>query len=137
MEDWDERYLTVLSEQDLSRLRALLARSNPEVVMPLNSTPPLSQAVIMTLVHRLAVAIGETPSADESFNSMLWWLQRAASVSNPSDSWISGYVQKVVPSVLRALNSTKQRLRTLPSGPQAADTIRTIEDVQEILRGQR
>ena len=136
-EEWDESYLAVLSTQDLRQLRELLARSNPEVVMPLNSTPPLSQAVILTLVHRLAAAVGEIPPVDESFKSTLWWLQRSASALNPSDPLISPYVARVVPSVQQVLNSTKQRLMILPGGPQAVDAVRTITDVQETLSGKR
>jgi len=136
-EEWDESYLAVLSTQDLRQLRELLARSNPEVVMPLNSTPPLSQAVILTLVHRLAAAVGETPPVDESFKSTLWWLQRSASALNPSDPLISPYVARVVPTVQQVLNSTKQRLMILPGGPQAVDAARTITDVQETLSGKR
>ena len=136
-EEWDESYLAVLSAQDLRQLRELLARSNPEVIMPLNTTPPLSQAVILTLVHRLATALGETPPVDESFKSTLWWLQRAASVLNPSDPLISPYVARVVPTVQQTLNSTKQRLMILPGGSQAVEAVRTITDVQEILSGKR
>jgi hypothetical protein len=54
-EDWDETYLAVLGTQDPRQLRELLARSNPEVVMPLNGPGPLSQAVILTLLHRVCV----------------------------------------------------------------------------------
>jgi hypothetical protein len=53
-EDWDETYLAVLGTQDSRQLRELLARSNPELVMPLNGTGPLSQAVILTLLHRVS-----------------------------------------------------------------------------------
>jgi hypothetical protein len=52
-EEWDDTYLAVLGTQDTRQLRELLARSNPEVVMPLKGSPPLSQAVILTLVHRV------------------------------------------------------------------------------------
>jgi hypothetical protein len=50
---WDDTYLAVLGTQDLRPLRELLARSNPEIVMPLKGPSPLSQAVILTLVHRV------------------------------------------------------------------------------------
>lgn len=53
-EEWDDAYLAVLGTQDVRQLRELLARSNPEVVMPLNGPSPLSQAVILTLVHRVS-----------------------------------------------------------------------------------
>ncbi|SRR6266404_2696408 len=52
-EEWDDTYLAVLGTQDIRQLRELLARSNPEVIMPLKGSPPLSQAVILTLVHRV------------------------------------------------------------------------------------
>jgi len=53
-EEWDDTYLSVLSTQDPKQLRELLARSNPEIVMPLSGPGPLSQAVILTLLHRVS-----------------------------------------------------------------------------------
>ena len=53
-EEWDDTYLAVLGTQDLRQLRELLARSNPELIMPLNGPSPLSQAVILTLIHRVS-----------------------------------------------------------------------------------
>jgi hypothetical protein len=44
----------VLGTQEARQLRELLARSNPEIVMPLNGPGPLSQAVILTLLHRVS-----------------------------------------------------------------------------------
>lgn len=52
-EEWDDTYLAVLGSQDSRQLRELLARSNPDLVMPLNGNTPLSQAVVLTLVHRV------------------------------------------------------------------------------------
>lgn len=52
-EEWDDTYLGVLGSQDARKLRELLARSNPEIVMPLKGPGPLSQAVVLTLVHRV------------------------------------------------------------------------------------
>lgn len=54
-EEWDDTYLAVLGTQDLKQLRELLARSNPEVIMPTSGAGPLSQAVILTLVHRVRI----------------------------------------------------------------------------------
>lgn len=55
-DEWDDTYLAVLGSQDLKQLRELLARSNPEVIMPTNGPGPLSQAVILTLVHRVRLS---------------------------------------------------------------------------------
>ncbi|THG95333.1 hypothetical protein EW026_g6298 [Hermanssonia centrifuga] len=131
-EEWDDTYLAVLGSQDTRQLRELLARSNPEVVMPMQGHCPLSQAVVLTLVHRLSAVIGETPPADESFKSSLWWLQRAVATLNTNDPLISPYVGRVMPSVQQMLNTTKQRLAILPGGP-LMDTARTISDVQDML----
>ncbi|KIK98818.1 hypothetical protein PAXRUDRAFT_823420 [Paxillus rubicundulus Ve08.2h10] len=132
-EEWDDTYLAVLGMQDPKQLRELLARSNPEVVMPLNGPGPLSQAVILTLLHRLAAIVGETPPVDEGFKSALWWLQRASTVLNINEPLISPYIARVVPSVKAMLNSTKQRLAILPGGSQLIDTARAITEIQDTL----
>ncbi|KAH8107309.1 hypothetical protein DFH11DRAFT_1691777 [Phellopilus nigrolimitatus] len=87
-EEWDDTYLAVLGTQDLKQLRELLARSNPEAIMPSNGAGPLSQAVILTLVHRLAAAIGETSPVEEAFKASPWWLQRASTTLNTNDPLI-------------------------------------------------
>lgn len=132
-EEWDDTYLSVLSTQDPKQLRELLARSNPEIVMPLSGPGPLSQAVILTLLHRLVATVGETPPVDESFKSALWWLQRAATVLNINEPLISPYVSRVVPNVKAMLNTTKQRLSILPGPPQLMDSVRTISEIQDTL----
>ena len=53
-EEWDDKYLTVLRSQDVKELRDLLSVSNPDVIMPTSGVGPLSQAVILTLVHRVS-----------------------------------------------------------------------------------
>ncbi|KIK24967.1 hypothetical protein PISMIDRAFT_97707 [Pisolithus microcarpus 441] len=132
-EEWDDKYLSVLSTQDPKQLRELLAQSNPEVIMPLKGPGPLSQAVVLTLLHRLAATVGETPPVDEAFKSALWWLQRAATVLNINEPLISPYVARVVPSVRAMLNTTKQRLSILPGPPQLMDSVRMISDIQDTL----
>ena len=52
-EEWDDTYLAVLGTQDNRQLRELLARSNPDITMPVGGGGPLSQAVVLTLVHRV------------------------------------------------------------------------------------
>ncbi|KAH9854093.1 hypothetical protein C2E23DRAFT_82041 [Lenzites betulinus] len=131
-EEWDDAYLLVLGSQDTRQLRELLARSNPDVVMPLNGPIPLSQAVTLTLIHRLSNIICETPPVDELFKVSLWWLQRAATVLNTSDPLISPYVSRVMPNVLQILRMTKQRLAILPGLP-SSDAPRTLSEIQEIL----
>jgi len=123
----------VLGTQDPRQLRELLSRSNPDVIMPLKGSPPLSQAVILTLVHRLSSVIGELAPVDESFKSSLWWLQRSSAVLNTSDPIISPYVGRVIPTVNAMLNSIKGRISIIPNVPQALETARSISDIQDVL----
>ena len=55
VDQWDEIYLGVLHSQDPTKLRDLLSRTNPDVVLPVGGPPLVSQAVILTLVHRVSV----------------------------------------------------------------------------------
>ncbi|KAL1730253.1 hypothetical protein EV714DRAFT_250474 [Schizophyllum commune] len=132
-EQWDEIYLSTLHTQDLNKLRDLLARSDADVVMPPNGPVLVSQAVILTLIHRLAAALGETSPTDDAFKSSLWWLQRAVAILRPEDKLISDFIPRVVPNVQQSLNTTKQRLSILPGGG-TYEGARAISEVQEALR---
>ncbi|KZV85100.1 hypothetical protein EXIGLDRAFT_682093 [Exidia glandulosa HHB12029] len=131
-DDWDEVYLSVLGTQDAGQLRDLLARSNPDIIMPLNGSVPLSQAVVLTLSHRIAQAISETSPMDEFFKSGIWWIQRAMAVLNVNDPIISAYVARVLPTVLNMLSTTRQRIGILPV-PQAGEASRIVSDLQELV----
>jgi hypothetical protein len=48
----------VLGTQDVRQLHELLARSNPEVDMPLKGSSPLSQALMVALMHRVRLFCG-------------------------------------------------------------------------------
>lgn len=52
-EDWDETFLSTLGLHDQVKLRELLMRAPHDVVMPVNQPSPLSQTVILALVHRV------------------------------------------------------------------------------------
>lgn len=47
--------MAVLGTQDPKQLRELLARSSPEVVMPMDRKGPLSMAVILSILHRVRI----------------------------------------------------------------------------------
>ncbi|KAF9001924.1 hypothetical protein BDQ17DRAFT_1357730 [Cyathus striatus] len=133
-DQWDEMYLGVLHTQDAGKLRDLLSRTNPELVMPLNGSSLVSQAVILTLLHRLSAVVGESAPNDESFKTSLWWLQRSVAVLRPEDKLITDFIPRVVPNVQHLLTTTKQRLGILPGGPSTVETVRTISDIQETLK---
>lgn len=133
-DDWDTVYLDVLTSQDVNRLRSLLSRTNPEIVLPLNGPPLVSQAVILTLVHRLSGIIGEIAPTDDLFKTMLWWLQRVANLVRPEDKLISDFIPRVIPTVHQSLNTTKQRLAIIPGGSGTIEAARQLSEVQDVLR---
>ncbi|PFH50051.1 hypothetical protein AMATHDRAFT_41111 [Amanita thiersii Skay4041] len=133
-DQWDEIYLSVLQTQDAVKLRDLLSHTNPEVIMPLNGPSLVSQAVVLTLIHRLSAMLGETPPNDEQFKTSLWWLQRSVALLRPEDKLIADFIPRVVPNVQQLLNTTKQRITILPGGANTVETARNISDVQETLR---
>ncbi|QRV89521.1 inactive protein kinase [Ceratobasidium sp. AG-Ba] len=134
-EDWDDTFLGVLGTQDQQKLRDLLARCNPEVVMPTsgNGQSPLSQAVVLTLIHRLSSALSELSPIDEGFKLGLWWLQRAAYTVVPTDAVIAPYAARVMQSAQQILSSTASRLSLLPGGPSLVETNTMIAQIQRTL----
>ncbi|KAF9452878.1 hypothetical protein P691DRAFT_803161 [Macrolepiota fuliginosa MF-IS2] len=132
-DEWDEVYLGVLQTQDAAKLQDLLVHTNPDLIMPLSGPCLVSQAVILTLVHRLSAVVGETQPGDESIKNSLWWLQRAVAVLRPDDKLIIDFIPRVVPNVQQLLITTKQRLGILP-GPSTIDAVRNISDIQDVLR---
>ncbi|GAW06255.1 wd40 repeat-containing nuclear protein [Lentinula edodes] len=109
--------------------------TDPELIIPLNGTPLVSQAVILTLVHRLSSIIGETNASEEIFKTSLWWLQRLVSILRPEDKLITDFIPRLIPNVQVSLNTTKQRLTIpIPGVPPTVDVARTISDIQDNLR---
>ncbi|KAJ7702347.1 hypothetical protein B0H17DRAFT_1043830 [Mycena rosella] len=133
-DQWDEIYLGVLHTQDPAKLRDLLSHTNPELIMPLNGPTLVSQAVCLTLIHRLSAVISETPPNDEAFKNALWWLQRTAVLLHPEDKLITDFIPRVLPGVQNSLIATKQRLPLAPGGPPTLEIARNITEVQDILR---
>ncbi|EUC64992.1 WD40 repeat-containing nuclear protein, putative [Rhizoctonia solani AG-3 Rhs1AP] len=134
-EDWDDTFLGVLSTQDHGKLRELLARCNPEVIMPSsgNGQSPLSQAVVLTLIHRLSSTLSELSPIDEGFKLGLWWLQRASYTVVPNDPVIAPYSSRVMQSAQQILGSTVNRLNLLPGGPSLVETNSMIAQIQRTL----
>ena len=55
-DDWDDIFLATLQRQDARQLRDLLARCNPDIIMPAKrELSPIGQAVVLTLIHRVSL----------------------------------------------------------------------------------
>lgn len=113
-DDWDDIFLATLQRQDARQLRDLLARCNPDIIMPAKrELSPIGQAVVLTLIHRVSLpsiykycrvvyrtlllslfyqlseSLPDLSAQDESLRAALWWLHRAAYTLNPSVSILS------------------------------------------------
>jgi len=135
VDDWDGTFLGTLGQNDPKAIRDLLARSPPDVVLPVGQTSPLSQTVILALVHRLALSLVELSPADDAFKNTLWWLQRSAYSLKPSDNIIAPYIGRVLQTAQSTLNTTMQRLNILPGGPSLAETSTMVGQIQQTLSG--
>ena len=100
-EDWDETFLSTLGMHDQKKLRDLLVRASPDAVIPADKPSPLSQTVILALIHRvsrsffsvvldpdrlspqLALSSTELSPADDAFKTSLYWLQRSVFALDP------------------------------------------------------
>ncbi|KAG8993259.1 hypothetical protein FRB90_000740 [Tulasnella sp. 427] len=131
-EDWDDTFLSTLGLHDQQKLRELLHRCPPDVVMPTGQPSPLSQTVILALIHRLALSLTEVSPADELFKTSLWWLQRSAYALNPNDNVIAPYIGRVLQTAVTTLNTTGQRLNVLP-GPGLQESSSMIAQIQQSL----
>lgn len=57
VEDWDSTFLGTLGQNDQKQIRDLLSRTPPDVVLPVGQLSPLSQTVILALIHRVSVSL--------------------------------------------------------------------------------
>jgi len=133
VEDWDSTFLNTLGQNDHKQLRDLLSRSPPDVVLPVGQSSPLSQTVILALIHRMAMSLTELSPADDAFKTTLWWLQRSAYSLNPKDNVIAPYIGRVLQTAQSTLNTTVQRLNVLPGGPSPAETSSMVGQIQQTL----
>lgn len=97
--------------------------------LPINPTsrPPLSQAVMLTLFHRLALALSELAvnTADPIFARAINWERRVAALLDPRVPEMRDYYPRVVDVVKSTLGAVIVRL-----GPDPATrALREILDV--------
>lgn len=56
-EDWDSTFLGTLGQNDHKQIRDLLSRTPPDSVLPVGQVSPLSQTVILALIHRVSTGV--------------------------------------------------------------------------------
>ncbi|KAF8310181.1 hypothetical protein DL93DRAFT_2169872 [Clavulina sp. PMI_390] len=128
-EDWDEMFLAALGrDQPITTVRALLARCDPNVILPSQrELSPLSQAVVLTMIHRLAESLNDLSPQDEALRSSLWWLQRAAYSLDATNQMIEAYLEAVLSQSQQNLSLALSRFAAYP------EFHNTISNIQHTL----
>ncbi|ORY31618.1 hypothetical protein BCR39DRAFT_525930 [Naematelia encephala] len=111
----EDLFTTTLGLQTLGPLVALVNEhwNLTDYILPLGGDrPKVSQAILLTLLHRIAQAIGELAPSDPSFIKMLEWDRRCAILVNPRDSNIVTYFGRVSAIVQTSLEGAIRSLST-------------------------
>lgn len=79
--------------------------------LPLHSTKsPLSQAVILTLFHRLALALAELNTQDPMFQRVITWERRVVGLLDPRAVEMRDFYPRVVEVVRNTLGGVIMRI---------------------------
>ncbi|OCF61584.1 hypothetical protein L486_01236 [Kwoniella mangroviensis CBS 10435] len=82
--------------------------------LPNQGKSPLSQAVLLTLLHRLAIVLSEIPSTHSMFQQVAGWERRTALLVDPKDQNIAGYISRVLSVVQGQLTTVLNNLQRYP-----------------------
>lgn len=122
----EDAFLTALSQQTTAATVQLVNDfyHMTEYCLPLPARPvqqgatmpgaahasPLSAAVKITLLHRLALALGELPLNDLALTRCLDWQERVAIIIDPSAQEVSAYYPRVKEMVLGQMGALLQKM---------------------------
>ncbi|WVQ84735.1 hypothetical protein IAT38_006892 [Cryptococcus sp. DSM 104549] len=94
---------------------------------------PLSQAVLLTLLHRLATALNELPPSHPLFGRVADWERRSIALIDPKDVNISGYTTRVLGVVQslvgQVLNALQTRFAADPASQGHAVVLKQVADI--------
>ncbi|WOO81004.1 uncharacterized protein LOC62_03G004532 [Vanrija pseudolonga] len=132
----EDAFLAALHQQTVQSTLKLVAEyaSRTEQVLPQPpNRSPLSQAVLLTLLHRLSAALnsGELSPHDQLYQTVVLWEHRAVVLIDPHDPAISQYFNRVASLVADALQSVVNRL--VQTGPMFSGHIQALRHTVDLL----
>ncbi|WWC72202.1 uncharacterized protein I206_106162 [Kwoniella pini CBS 10737] len=112
----EDTFLAALGAQTTASTLQLVADhlALTDYCLPTNGKSPLSQAVLLTLLHRLAIVLSEIPGSHSMFAQVAGWERRTALLVDPKDQNIAGYIARVLSVVQGQLNSVLNNLQRYP-----------------------
>ncbi|WWC64793.1 uncharacterized protein I303_107405 [Kwoniella dejecticola CBS 10117] len=112
----EDTFLSALGAQTTSSTLQLVADhlALTDYCLPTNGKSPLSQAVLLTLLHRLAIVLSEIPGSHSMFAQVAGWERRTAILIDPKDQNIAGYIARVLSVVQGQLNTVLNNLQRYP-----------------------
>ncbi|KAK8853387.1 hypothetical protein IAR55_004091 [Kwoniella newhampshirensis] len=133
----EDIFLTALGNQSTASTLQLVGEQShlADFCLPIQPglRSPLSQAVLLTLLHRLAIALNEIPPNHPMWLQTASWARRTASLIDPRDSNIAGFISRVLQVVQETLNQIAVNIQTRfgadPNSPNQVGMIRQIMDV--------
>ncbi|KAL7424418.1 hypothetical protein Q5752_000101 [Cryptotrichosporon argae] len=128
------RALSVNSVQATNQLvREYWAKTDEVLPSGPGAKSPLSAAVLLTLLHRLALALSELTPGDPTLFILATWEERVAELVDPRDPAIASYVGRVLPTarqlLLAALDRAAQAAQFNPQCASMPSSVRAILDV--------
>ncbi|WWC91899.1 uncharacterized protein L201_006848 [Kwoniella dendrophila CBS 6074] len=129
----EDTFLTALGVQTTASTLQLVAEHLflTEYCLPTQGKSPLSQAVLLTLLHRLSIVLTELPSTNPMFIQVAGWSRRTAILVDPKDQNIAGYISRVLSVVQGQLNAVMNNLQRFPDQNTQSHTamMRGIMDI--------
>lgn len=132
----EDAFLNALHQQTVPATLQLVRERAPQTEQLFPAPPaksPLSQAVLLTLCHRLAVALGEINPHDPIFQTVATWERLVIALIDPHDPAIASYFKRVVSVVVPRLNSVVTRLGQTGNDPLIQAHIGVIRGAVEAL----
>jgi hypothetical protein len=109
----EDAFLSALSAHSAPATLKLVSEyaSRLDYVLPQRpGRSPLSQAVLLTLIHRLSTALANVAPQDHMFATVATWLRRAVEQLDPLDQGIKSYLPRVTSVVTQELNNRINQL---------------------------
>lgn len=131
----EDTFLTALQRQTTGATLQLVHDNAPRTdqILPLPpSKSPLSQAVLIALVHRVALALAEVPPHEPIFQTAAMWERRAVVLIDARDPSIAGYLPRVVPVVTGALQQVVNSLSRMPD-PMSQAHVGVLRGTLEVI----
>ncbi|WVQ94883.1 hypothetical protein IAU59_001968 [Kwoniella sp. CBS 9459] len=131
----EDTFLTALGAQTTASTLQLVGEhiGLTEYCLPTQGKSPLSQAVLLTLLHRLAIALTELTPGHPAFAQVAGWERRTVALLDPKDANIAGYISRVLSVVQGLLGQVISNLQRYPADPATQSHVLAIRGILDVI----